>query len=320
MNFIPIIASGGIGDLIISLAWIENVIKPLNVPIYLYSVFPEIASYFLPWISLSKDAIHAQRIAHSFDYFITISDLIFFEKSPNKILPAYIQPLYNIFKNHKQEWELYSKVHPHNANAMAHKALLMGRKRWTLPFHFVDKSYQPYILKQEVKDIQVPQRFITIHDGFDASGYYKFERSMKSWSVEYWEEFIKIFKDKYPDIHVIQLGGVKHKKFKRVDINYAGQLTFQDSLRYLKSSLMHIDGDSGLVHARRLFNKPSVVLFGPTNINYFGYPENINLAPKFCGDCWWKNTDWMARCKEGYSTPKCLDSIKPKDVLNAIKL
>ena len=95
-------------------------------------------------------------------------------------------------------------------------------------------------------------------------------------------------------------------------------LSFEKSLEYLNSSLVHVDGDSGLVHARRLFKKQTIVLFGSTNYKYFGYPENINLAPKFCGDCWWTQNTWMSKCKDGYSTPLCIESIKPEDVLQNI--
>lgn len=319
MNFIPIFSAGGIGDLVISLAWIENIIRPLNISVHLYTNFPEIAYYFLPWVTISKDIRSGEHEKRNYDYFISISDMIFFERLSDKELPNAIQPLYEVYEKHKKEWSPYLKAHPMQANGMAHKALSLNQTRWTLPFYFVDRVFQPYIYNQEIKDIHIPQRFITIHDGFDSTGYYKFNRSTKSWDIKYWADFVKLFKEKYPDITVIQLGGVKHQKIQGVDINYAGQLTFEKSLEYLKSSLIHIDGDSGLVHARRLFNKPSIVIFGPTNFKYFGYPENINLAPNFCGDCWWNERDWMAKCIKGFETPKCMDSVTPSLVLDEVK-
>jgi Glycosyltransferase family 9 (heptosyltransferase) len=317
MNFIPLFCAGGIGDLIVSLDWIEYIIKPLNIPVKLYTNFPEISAYFLPWIGEIKDFHTGERDKIDFDYFISISDMIFFEVRAEKELPIYIKDIYSVIVPHKKEWEEYLKVHPMKGNEMAHKAISLGQKRWTLPFYFVDKPYQQFILNN-VKQINIPEKFITIHDGFDASGYYKFMRSMKSWDVDYWASFIMMFKVKYPEISIVQLGGVKHQKIKGVDVNLAGQLSFEKSLEYLNSSLVHIDGDSGLVHARRLLKKPSIVLFGPTNVDYFGYPENINLSANFCGDCWWKKRDWMQNCVKEYSKPKCMDSITPDIVMKAV--
>lgn len=317
MNFIPIFCAGGIGDLIISLSWIENIIKPLNIPTNLYTNFPEVALYFLPWIKESKDFNIGYREKVNFDYFISISDMIFFELMGTKELPSYIKHIYECILPHKKEWEEYLNVHPMKGNEMAHKAISKGLKRWDLPFHFVNKPHQSFNFNK-VKEIKIPEKFITIHDGFDASGHYKFMRSMKSWDVDYWTSFITMFKVKYSEIFVVQLGGVKHQKIKGVDINLAGQLSFEKSLEYLNSSLVHVDGDSGLVHARRMLNKQSIVIFGPTNYKYFGYPENINLSPYFCGDCWWKKRDWMQNCVREYSRPKCMDSITPDIVMKSV--
>lgn len=105
MNFIPLFSSGGIGDLIISLSWIENVIKPLNIPVKFYSNFPEIASYFMPWLSLSKDLYAGGKEKRSFDYFIEISDMVLFEIITKKELPSYIKELYKTYIPHREEWK-----------------------------------------------------------------------------------------------------------------------------------------------------------------------------------------------------------------------
>lgn len=317
---INVFQEGGIGDLILSVPLIEQVFKQDKYPIILHTFFPEIAKHLLPWINVNGDLYQANVSKKDWDYFISISDMVFFTKKPDAILPDFLQEMYKSWLSNHDEWKLIIKNHPTMANEMAKKSLNLGQTRWTFPFFFIGKEYKKFDYPYKLNDIKAPDKFITIHDGFDATNHYKFMRSTKSWDIEYWAEFIKLFKQKYPDIHVVQLGGIKHQKIKGVDINFAGQLSFEKSLEYLNSSLIHIDGDSGLVHARRLFNKQSIVLFGATNIDYFGYPENINIAPKYCGDCWWKNRDWMENCKEGHITPKCMDSILPIDVLNKINL
>jgi ADP-heptose:LPS heptosyltransferase len=320
MEFLNIVQEGGIGDLIITAPLIQHYFNFPEYRINLYTQFPSIAKIFLPFVNTFPPIHNVRRDKNDFDFMVSITDMVYFSKKSLYNISENIRQMYESFEQKKEEWKAILERHPFSANEMAHKALSIEQKRWTLPFYFVGKEYKKYEFYDEIKDVEYPQKYITIHDGFDASCYYKFMRSTKSWSIESWEKFIQLFKQKYPDINVVQLGGVKHNKIKGVDVNFAGQLDFKTSLRFLKSSLLHIDGDSGLVHARHLLNKKSLVIFGSTNVNYFGYPENTNLAPKFCGDCWWKNSDWMQNCKEGYNSPKCIDSILPLDVLNAIEL
>lgn len=320
LKSLNIVQEGGIGDLIVSIPLIELYFKHKDYKINLYTSFPYISKLFLPFVDSFSPIQDLKRDRNNFDFIISITDMVYFSCKNEKSIPDHLKEMYTHWQeNFSPSWQEILKKHPFSANEMAHKALSFGQRRWTLPFYSVGKDYIKYDLNG-IEDVNYPKEFITIHDGFDASGHYKFMRSTKSWSVESWAEFIKLFKQKYPHINIVQLGGVKHNKIKGVDLNFAGQLDFKNSLRFLRSSLLHIDGDSGLVHARRLFNKKSIVIFGATNVDYFGYPENINLRPNFCGDCWWIKSDWMQNCKEGFSSPKCIDSILPRDVLNAVEL
>jgi hypothetical protein len=59
----------------------------------------------------------------------------------------------------------------------------------------------------------------------------------------------------------------------------------------------------------------SCVLFGPTDADYFGYPQNINMRPGCCGGCWWTTDSWMDQCPRGFASAPCMDSIPPEDVV-----
>lgn len=308
---VNIIIEGGIGDLILSLGVIESIRKKGIGIITIHTTFPEIARYFLGdfFYLYNGDMRECQIEKLKWDYYISISDFCFVHKKPDTKVPENFQKMYDRYREVFQDWGDFIKNHPHRGNEMAHKALLSGLTRRSMPFHFIGEHYQKFEIKNPPNQIKIPNKFITIHDGFDATGFYRFEKSMKSWEIEYWENLVQQFKMTFPDISVVQLGGVKHRKIRGVDINFAGHLSFEKTLEYLNSSLLHIDGDSGLVHARHLFKKRSIVLFGPTNKHYFGYEENTNIGPSFCGDCWWKKPDWMKNCVNGYSEPLCMQSI-----------
>lgn len=314
MDFIPVQQTGGIGDLIISLPFLEECFR--GMPLRVYANFPEILKYFAPWIPQIESYRH---LGNHLDYVIEVSDVIKFKFFKNNVvLPETIKPLHAFWKTKEKTpwWEIIHGV-PNKGNEMGTLAVSLGLHRTTMAFYIA--GLKPKEFTWDVADVQIPNKFITVHDGFDSTGNYKFDRSMKSWNIKYWAEFVALFKKKYPSISVIQLGGERHRPIEGVDINYAGKLAFEQSLRYLKTSLLHVDGDSGLVHARKLFNKPSVVMFGPTNIDYFGYRINRNIKAPVCGDCWWKKGDWMAKCVLGHPEPLCMESIKPEMVLEEVR-
>lgn len=310
-NYIPIFQHGGIGDQIVALPIIELFLGQ-KIPVRLYTLFPEIAKIFLPQIEI------APRHQMNFDdpeYSIHLIDTIEFrfKFTPDEnALPDFVRPMYRSWLGQQSIWGELIRNHPGSGNKLGNVAVERGFRRPTLGFHLLGQGIRDF--KFEVEPIE--GQFITIHDGFDST--HKFDTSMKSWPVPYWEDFVRIFKVKYPNVKVYQLGGAKHHPIAGTDENLAGKLPFAESLRYLKSSLVHVDGDSGLVHARHLFKKASVVIFGPTNHHYFGYPENINLEPWFCGNCWWKKSTWMKDCVEGHPRALCMESVEPNRVINSV--
>src|SRR6185369_8493444 len=86
----------------------------------------------------------------------------------------------------------------------------------------------------------------------------------------------------------------------------------------LKNSLLHVDGDSGLVHMARALHTKSIVMFGPTNSEFFHYEANEKLVSKNCTNCWWSTQDWMRSCPRGLKEPECMTSIAPHEVLTRV--
>ena len=81
----------------------------------------------------------------------------------------------------------------------------------------------------------------------------------------------------------------------------------------LKNSLLHIDCEGGPVHLASQLGTKCVVFFGVTDVNYYGYTQNINLVSEVCSPCyfvWESNKECLLKSKE----PPCMLSITPQKV------
>lgn len=315
-DYIPMFQEGGIGDLILALPFVQ-LFRQQKTKVRFYTFAPEIAAIFLDWVEIvPRDQLQSDNPS----YVIHCIDLIRFKlkhQDAVREMPPFVKKLYDIWLAKQDEWGFLAQKYPHEANLMGKKCENMGLKRWQLATYLVDAPYIKF--RWKTYPVVAPQQFITVHDGFDSTGSMTFDASMKSWNMDYWAEFVRLFKINHPDIVVIQLGGKKYRKIEGVDVDLAGILPFAESLRYLNSSLVHIDGDSGLVHARALFDKPSVVIFGSTPAGYFGYEGNKNLETTMkCSPCWWKKGNWMETCYAGHNRPLCMEETKPINVLEAV--
>ncbi len=158
------------------------------------------------------------------------------------------------------------------------------------------------------------KRYITVHDGFDTSYVPAGESVTKCWPIKHWNRLITLFKKEFPDIVVVQLGTTSSRKIDGVDIDLRNKTTLDEVAWIMKQSLLHIDGESGMVRMAHALHTKSVVLFGPTSKPFFSFDANINLSPPVCGDCWWSTGDWLSRCPRGLATPECMDAITPEQV------
>ncbi|MBN9692747.1 MAG: glycosyltransferase [Verrucomicrobia bacterium] len=160
--------------------------------------------------------------------------------------------------------------------------------------------------------------YVTVHDGFDTTQGLAPGTATKCWPLQHWEELVAQIHREQPGILVVQLGSRTSRPIPGVDLNLVGRTTLAESAWVLKNARAHVDGDSGLVHLARALHVPAVVLFGPTDHEFFGYRENQNLCPSGCRNCWWSTPTWLARCPRGLAEPECLASILPDRVLAAL--
>lgn len=165
---------------------------------------------------------------------------------------------------------------------------------------------------QLLKDLGLAQKkFITIHRDAPVNQKYV---SPVVWPVKYYEELIVSIKQKYPDHVLVQLGkqGVS---LSGVDLDLTGKLGIEECKVLLKYASLHIDGDSSFVHLRKaLRGGKSVVLFGASDLNFYAYPDNINLRQTTCnGFCDSLCDGWKTRCVIGRQ-PLCMEELLPEYV------
>ena len=237
--------------------------------------------------------------------------------------PKVLETFYHI-ENVRKPIERYIVNHPNFDGAFADLAIKTGHKRYTYLHHMAGIDYGgnkcPLSPLGEVPAEIRGRPYLTIHDGWDNKFDFRMsvERPTKTLPSETWESFVMDFKALHKDILIVQIGGAAGKKIPGVDFCFKGTLQLSESLAILSSSLLHVDTESGLVHIAASLGVRSVVLFGPTNIQWFGYPENVNVPPQLCGNCWWSTETWMEKCPANHAKPVCMDRHKAGDLARTV--
>ena len=178
------------------------------------------------------------------------------------------------------------------------------------------------IQKDEEKVLRafaITRPFITIQRGMNPK--VKSEEGPKLWPVRYYEKLIELLHRYYPQYLLVQLGESEErcKLLEGIDISLIGKTDWDDVKILLKRATLHIDGECGMVHLRKALNGgASVVLFGPTPIDFFGYEGNINISADVCPHwCVELTDDWEYHCPN-MATNICMTEIKPEYVMEQI--
>lgn len=318
-GFFPIVINGGIGDLIIAIPAIHEVQRHVGA-IRVFTNYPEVFDF--AWRG-ERAQVERYMPETGFDHwlsietiprFFTLKNFLGF-KNPN-VERLYAQ--WSDFCRNHPELKKFMDTQPNFDHEIGVKSVEMKLTRNDLPGLALGLSVGLPKIDHPLDAAIDLGSYITVHDGFDATQVDIPYRSTKSWSLKHWSIFTREFKKWNKDIAIVQLGASKNSRpIPNIDHDLRGIYSIRQSLNLLRGSKLHIDGDSGLVHAAHAMGVRSVVIFGSTPAEFFGYPDNINLSPKVCGGCWWLTRSWMRRCPL-HSTPKCIDSVDPILVLESV--
>lgn len=208
---------------------------------------------------------------------------------------------------------------PHNANCL----LTFKKNEYEIRSVSSGLNISPHRLTIILEDADyvylknLPETFATIHHGADSKIYFKREGNLqtKNWFVDRWAMVRGFIKSNGYD--VIQIG-VLNDEYIPGAIDMRGKTSVTEAAAILKKSVLHLDTEGGIVHLAKAVRTKSIVLFGPTAVEFYGYKDNVNIQSGNCKNCWWSTPDWQIRCPLDSDVPKCMDAISVKTVTNSI--
>ena len=139
----------------------------------------------------------------------------------------------------------------------------------------------------------------------------------RQWPKSHFSKFIKIFKELYPSISVIQLGDKAAECLNGADEYFLGY-DIEIVKHILKKAIFHISSEGGIMHLATQLGTKCITLFGPTQIPFFGYEKNINIKSDKCGDCYFLYESSFT-CARHLERPECMWSITPEMVMEKVK-
>ena len=138
----------------------------------------------------------------------------------------------------------------------------------------------------------------------------------KSWPTERFQTTVDMFKQRYPNIKVAQIGIPGEPIIEGADRYFMGE-PFGLVAELLRHAIFHLDIEGGLVHLASQIGTKCVVLFGPTLTAYNAYDGNINIRVGNCHGCYGLYLD-TNHCARHLKEPECMYGITPELVMNRI--
>jgi 2-polyprenyl-3-methyl-5-hydroxy-6-metoxy-1,4-benzoquinol methylase len=320
---IAILLDGGFGDTIIGLSWVYTFIRAIYNPkikiildLYGKVDYLENLTSKTNCIKINKiDSYVNYESNNAYDIKLSIAHFIRIDVvNKNKISEKHpkCHEILNSFLSFQAKYNKYCINKPFFDGAWARLCILKGWNRWSelganKSIEFSPKNKYPISLDIDKFNILAKYElcntdYITIHTGSDITQQNE-QPVLKNWPSESWNKLCSHIKEHYPKIKIVQLGGsVNSLSISNTDLNLCGKTCLKESSIILKHSLIHIDNESGLVHLRNQLSGKSVVLFGPTPVDFYGYDENINIvSPIPCNGCMWMINDWNTLCVKNES-------------------
>lgn len=335
---VAVLLYGGLGDFIVSKLWVNAVMRQYGLApevMHLY-VHPKdvatVASVYTDCRGISVEPINLNdvKLIPEGQYDVTFwlnmfPTVMAWDKNAvtqkSSAIDAYVKRLIGFGEEYYQS----------NLFASSEYYCTMQKINWKKYIQLADVFDEFHFSEEECKcecDLSVDEvlasyglrerPYITLNAGLNAE--YDKKTNMRAWSAANWEALAGMVRDAFPEYDVVQLGIHEDAYDIGGTVNLSGKTSVEQMKVVLKHAALHVDYEGGLVHLRHAVQGgPSVVLFGPTSVEQFGYEENIPIRTNACPQaCAWHYKDWFAVCH--HEQPGiCMQSITPEMVFERVK-
>ena len=104
-----------------------------------------------------------------------------------------------------------------------------------------------------------------------------------------------------------------------VAFDLRGKSNLLEAAEIIRLARLVLGPEGGLVNLAKAVDVPSVVFFGSTPVEFFGFKANRNLEPRFCGGCWWSTESYLRQCPLLENIPPCTSSIDGSTIVAAVE-
>jgi len=319
---------GGLGDKIVAARFVRDFVEHCGpITFDIYGDRPAAITFAFDGIAGFRDCLPHEQLHWSSRQYLAVIDVTDFirvrgisavlaadarrrevaEKlgTIQRAIEAFTRPIYN--------FENMVANHPHLDNLLAQTAAALGYKRHDFCHALTGLPYGGHSLDLPRKDDALrrfglaDRPYITIADGYDRDFHaVDAEPPRSTKSYPHYDALVTSLKKRIPGLLIVQVGKSAGRLIAGTDKVLVDKTSLAELASVLAASCFHIDNEGGLVHLATTLGTPCGVLFGPTNVAYFGYDENINVQPAACGNCYWTTEDWMTRCPRGDDIPVCM--------------
>ena len=337
---IAIKIEGGVGDYVIAANYVYKFkqkyhIPAMNIDLFYVRNFDAIKGIFgenlADRIFLINNGPSEGELYRKYDLFIRLSRYpLFVNRNPQKIQMYQPELLTYLLALEKFKWK-YTRFFddaPFYDGQTAMVSNIHGVKRFQQGdidgILGITEKYEHNIEVSENEEIYLHElglsedSYIIVVASADArcAG----NQNNKVWPDNYWNLLIEKIKVKYPKYKTVLIGSEAICDTPiNVDLDLSGKTDMESVKILLKNALLLISSEGGMVHLRyALTLKKSIVLFGPTDPDFYGYTHNINLRTDVCKyPCEWFCRDWFKNCSHR-EYKACMWSLSPRAVMNAV--
>lgn len=319
--------SSGMGDIIIAKRFVMQLLKlapEVHVDIFcsseatrlFFDAMPQLNAFVTPKQAIFTNVCDRYMLAIEHQFHLTFHS--FHYDDICAINPAFadrMQRLYDEAATYRNDCAVNEHLH-----MFYMRAAFAGTSVYEFPRYYQD------VLGIHDTQVDIPLRrvgaeafrelalgaYITVNYGNGVGG-----AVSKQWPRENFDQLVSLLHETFPAMEIVQLGGADAEQIDGCDRYLLGKSL--ELVKYvLKESLLHIDIEGGLVHIATQLGTKCIVLFGPTPLECFGYPENINLRAGDCRDCCGIESR-IYECARHIHPAPCMTAITPEMVMTAAR-